>query len=77
MDQDRTRDQVMPTRPSSREQTHGSRRRTNEPGSDHERNRADADGPTSTSGGITNRPLDREQREQHHLPERGDSQSER
>jgi hypothetical protein len=48
-------------------------------GSDGERNRMDSDSASgsSNSGGITNRPLDREQCEQQQLPERGQSQSER
>ena len=77
MDQDRTRDQDMPNRPSRMEQAEGSRTRENEPERDRERNRADTEGSTRNSGGITNRPLDRERREQESLPERGQSQSER
>jgi hypothetical protein len=48
-------------------------------GSDGERNRMDSDSSSrsSNSGGITNRPLDREQCEQQQLPDRGRSQSER
>lgn len=47
-------------------------------GTEGERNRSDS-GPSrrSNSGGITNRPLDRERCEQEQVPERGDAQSDR
>jgi hypothetical protein len=44
-------------------------------GSSGERN-SDSDAPSSRSGGISNRDLDREQCEQDRVPERGRSQSE-
>ena len=53
------RDSAEERDPSSSEQGHGSSR---------ERNR-------DNSGGITNRPLDREQSEQQQLPDRGRSKS--
>jgi hypothetical protein len=52
-------------------------------GASGERNRSSSSGSSSSersssnSGGITNRGLDREEREQQQLPERGRSQSER
>ena len=80
MNHDRNRDPDLPNRQSNKEQEKGShgnsskRRR----GFDTERNRMDSEPPrTSNSGGITNRPLDRENCEQDRLPERGQSQSER
>jgi len=79
MNQDRNRDQDMPNRQSNMEQAEGSRGSSSErgQGSSRERNRADSETPrTSNSGGITNRPLDREQCEQERIPERGQSQSE-
>lgn len=45
-------------------------------GSSGERNLGGGDRDSSKSGGITNRPLDREQSEQQQLPDRGRSQSE-
>jgi hypothetical protein len=59
------------------EQAEGSRRSERGQGSDTERNRLDSESPRrSNSGGITNRPLDRENCEQERVPERGQSQSE-
>jgi hypothetical protein len=64
----------------------GSGSRERGAGSQGERNRVDSGSSSSSStttehsrnsGGITNRPLDREQCEQEQLPERGQSQSER
>jgi hypothetical protein len=46
-------------------------------GSSGERNAGSSGDRSSNTGGITNRPLDREQSEQEELPERGRSQSER
>jgi hypothetical protein len=46
-------------------------------GADGERNRMDESSRRNNSGGITNRPLDRERCEQEQLPDRGQSQSER
>jgi hypothetical protein len=69
MDQNRNRNEEMPNRKSNMEPAEGSRDTTmnrDRGGSDRER-----------AGGITNRPLDREQEQQHRLPERGRSQSER
>ena len=44
-------------------------------GAEGERNRTDSGPPRpSNSGGITNRPLDRERNEQEQVPERGESQ---
>jgi hypothetical protein len=78
MDQDRKRDHDMPNRASEMEQAEGSRESSEDAqGSDAERNRGDGGAPSSdNSGGITNRPLDRERCEQERLPERGQSQSE-
>ena len=79
MNQDRNRDQDMPNRQSNMEQAEGSRENTElGQGSAGERNRMDQDSSrNSNSGGITNRPLDRERCEQEQLPDRGQSQSER
>jgi hypothetical protein len=78
MKQDRNRNQDMPNRQSNMEPAEGSRS-TSESGrgSEGERNRAGTGTSRSNSGGITNRPLDREQCEQEQLPERGESQTER
>ena len=75
MKQDRNRDQDVPSRQSNMEQVERSRSSERGRGSDGERNRAESG--QSNSGGITNRPLDRERCEQDNLPERGRSQSER
>jgi len=80
MNQDRKRDRNMPTRQSDMGKTERSRNTSSERGrgSDRERNRMDSESSrSSNSGGITNRPLDRERCEQEQLPERGQSQSER
>jgi hypothetical protein len=79
MNQDRNRDQDMPNRQSNMEPAEGSRGNSGErgQGSTGERNNMDSEAPrSSNSGGITNRPLDRERCEQERLPERGQSQSE-
>lgn len=78
MDQDRKRDEDMPNRASQIEQADGSRHESQRSqGSNTERNRLDSDTPRrSNSGGITNRPLDREDCEQERVPERGRAQSE-
>jgi hypothetical protein len=75
MNQDRNRDEDMPNRQSNMEPAEGSRDTESERGSDGERNRSDSES-RGNSGGITNRPLDRERCEQERLPERGQSQSE-
>jgi len=77
MDQDNKRDQDMPNRQSNMEPAEGSRSTVRGSGSEDERNRAEHEPSRSNSGGITNRPLDRERCEQENLPERGQSQSER
>lgn len=71
MDQKRNqqRDDTMPNRASNMEQAEGSResiRNSDQSGSSRS---------TGNAGGITNRPLDREQNEQQQLPERGRAQS--
>jgi hypothetical protein len=79
MNHDRNRDQDMPNRQSNMEQAEGSRDTNSESGrgADGERNRTDSEPSRSdNSGGISNRPLDRERSEQEQLPERGTSQSE-
>ena len=69
MDQNR-RMPAGPNRPSDMEQAEGSR--------EHVRNRDESSGrDRSNSGGISNRPLDREQSEQEQLPGRGRSESDR
>jgi hypothetical protein len=79
MNQDRNRDQDMPNRQSNMEQAEGSRGDSSSErgqGSSSERNRSDsASSRGSNSGGITNRPLDRERCEQEQVPDRGESQS--
>jgi hypothetical protein len=60
MAQDTQRDDSMPNRSSNMEQAEGSR---------------DTVRGSDTGGGITNRPLEREQEEQERLPERGQSKS--
>jgi hypothetical protein len=82
MNHDRNRDADMPNRQSNMEPAEGSRGNSSSNergrGSSGERNRMDSDSSSrSNSGGITNRPLDRERCEQEQLPERGQSQSER
>ena len=79
MDQDRNRDQELPNRQSNMEPAEGSRSNSERGrGTDTERNRSDESSRRSNnSGGITNRPLDRERCEQEQLPDRGQSQSER
>jgi hypothetical protein len=79
MKQDRNRDQDMPNRASNMEKAEGSRSTAESGrGSSGERNRTDSDSSrSSNSGGITNRPLDRERCEQEQVPDRGESQSER
>ena len=69
MKRNRMRNEDMPTRSSSMEQAEGSR--------ENIVNSSDRDGSNSNAGGISNRPLDQEQDEQEHLPERGRSKSER
>lgn len=79
MNQDRNRDQDMPNRQSNMEQAEGSRDTNSQSGggADSERNRMDSEpSTTGKSGGISNRPLDRERSEQEQLPDRGKSQSE-
>ena len=63
MDQQRnqSRDKNMPNRASRMEKAEGSRENAN----------------AGESGGITNRPLDREQQEQDRLPDRGKDASQR
>jgi hypothetical protein len=83
MNQDRMREQDAPNRQSNMDQAEGPRDNSTGVseqgrGSNTERNRADGGSPrSSSSGGITNRPLDRERCEQEQIPERGQSQSER
>jgi len=77
MNQDRNGAQDMPNRASNMEQAEGSRGQQQGRGSEGERNAENNQGSRSNTGGITNRPLDREQSEQDNLPERGQSQSER
>ena len=79
MNQDRKRDQDMPNRQSNMEPAEGSRSNSESgQGMGGERNRGERESPgRGNSGGITNRPLDREQCEQEQLPERGETQSER
>ena len=79
MNQDRNRDHDRPDRQSNMEQAEGSRGQSERGrGADGERNRSDsAPSRSSNSGGISNRPLDRERCEQEQVPERGESQSER
>lgn len=82
MNQDRNRDQGTPKRSSNMESGEESREdgNTNKErgrGTDGERNRMDSGSRGRNSGGITNRPLDRERSEQEQIPERGESQSER
>jgi hypothetical protein len=79
MNQDRKRDQDMPNRQSNMEPAEGSRSHTEGGrGTAGERNRGERESPRrDNSGGITNRPLDRERCEQEQLPERGESQAER
>ena len=77
MNQDRNRDQETPNRASNMEQAEGSRGQEQRRGSQGEQNTENNQGSRSNTGGITNRPLDREQSEQDNLPERGQSQSER
>lgn len=80
MNQDRNRDQSMPNRASNMEKAEGSRGSSSSErgrGSDSERNRSESESSRDNSGGITNRPLDRERCEQEQVPERGQSQSER
>jgi hypothetical protein len=81
MKQDRLRDQDRPNSPSNMDDAEASRKNSTGGGergrgSNIERNRADSS-RGGNSGGITNRPLDRERCEQEQIPERGDSQSER
>jgi hypothetical protein len=73
MDQNRKSDQDMPNRASEIEQAEGSRD-SRERGWSSETERESPG--RSNSGGITNRPLDRENCEQERLPDRGRSQSE-
>ena|ERR1051325_9682249 len=106
MNQNRKRDDDMPTRSSNMEPAEGSRETIRDSGNDlgsssdramfdervSERPEKSNDGRSSgdgrmgstqsergssNSGGITNRPLDREASEQQQLPERGRSKSER
>jgi len=77
MEQDRNRDQDMPNRQSNMEPAEGSRSNVRGSGAEGERNRPEHESSRGNSGGITNRPLDRELSEQDNLPERGQSQSER
>ena len=77
MKQDRKRDPDRPNRQSNMEPAEGSRGNSERGrGAEGERNRTDS-GPSrsSNSGGISNRPLDRERCEQEQVPERGESQS--
>jgi hypothetical protein len=71
MDQNRKRgeSQDMPNRASNMEPAEGSRENVRNSGND-DRSRG-----SSNTGGITNRPLDRERSEQRELPDRGRSQS--
>ena len=76
MNQDRNRDQDIPNRQSNMEPAEGSRGNSERGmGTDGERNSSRS--RSSNSGGITNRPLDRERCEQEQVPERGESKSER
>jgi hypothetical protein len=77
MVEDRNRDQDMPNRQSNMEKAEGSRPREQGNESESGTSQADRDRRHGNTGGITNRPLDRERTEQANLPERGDSQPER
>ena len=82
MNQDRNRDQDRPDRSPNIESPEGPSENSSTSergqGSDRERNSMDSDTPRrSNSGGISNRPLDRERCEQEQMPDRGQSQSER
>ena len=77
MSQDRKRSQDLPSRQSNSEPAERSRNSEHGRGTEGERNRTDSGPPRGNSGGITNRPLDRERCEQEQIPERGESQSER
>ena len=105
MDQNRKRDQDMPTRSSNMEPAEGSRETVMNSGNDlgtssdramfddrmeeGDQSSSDRDSSSmrgvglsrersgSNSGGITNRPLEQEQKEQDQLPPRGRAQSER
>jgi hypothetical protein len=79
MNQDRSRDQDIPNRQSNMEPAEGSRENAgaSERGFDNERESMTSDSSRRNSGGITNRPLDRERCEQEQLPERGHTQEER
>ena len=78
MDQNRKRDTDMPTRSSNMEPAEGSRETVRESGKDLGTSSDRAmysERVSSNSGGITNRPLDREESEQEELPERGRTKS--
>jgi hypothetical protein len=79
MDQNRKRSEDMPNRASNMEPAEGSRDTATNGGKDlgtsSDRAMFD-DRAGGEAGGITNRPLEREQEEQNRLPERGHSQSE-
>jgi hypothetical protein len=79
MNQDRNRDQDVPNRQSNMEPAEGSRESGERgQGSEGERNGMDREESRDrNSGGISNRPLDRERSEQHQLPDRGQAQSDR
>jgi hypothetical protein len=78
MEQNRKRDTDIPARSSKTEPAEGSRETVREGGKDLGTSSDRAmysDRVSSNSGGITNRPLDREESEQEQLPERGRSKS--
>ena len=78
MDQNRKRDTDMPTRSLNMEPAEGSRETVRESEKDLGTSSDRAmfsERVSSNSGGITNRPLDREESEQEQLPERGRSKS--
>lgn len=78
MDPNRKRDTDMPTRSSNMEPAGGSRESVRESGKDLGTSSDRAmfsERVSSNSGGVTNRPLDREESEQEQLPKRGHSKS--
>jgi hypothetical protein len=78
MDQNRKRNTDMPTRSPNMDPAEGSRGTVRESGKDLGTSSDRAmfsEQVSSNAGGITNRPLDREESEQEQLPKRGHSKS--
>ena len=78
MDQNRKRDTDMPTRSSNMEPAEGSRETVDKDGKDLGTSSDRAmysERVSSNAGGISNRPLDREESEQEQLPDRGRTKS--